>query len=68
MNKTLRLLLLSLAAAAGIGAFQGTTYATGSTELISICFRGNNIQVPFYLRFRYFNAGGYAGTCLVSAP
>ena len=68
MNKSIRLLLLSLAAAAGIGAFQSTSYAVGSTQLITICFRGNTIQVPFYLRFRYFTSGGYAGPCLVSAP
>lgn len=68
MNKSIRLLLLSLAAAAGIGAFQSTSYAVGSTQLITICFRGNTIQVPFYLRFRYFTAGGYSGACLVSAP
>jgi ABC-type sugar transport system substrate-binding protein len=68
MNKSIRLVLLTLAAAAGIGAFQGTTYATGSTELVTICFRNNTIQVPFYLRFRYFSAGAYNGPCVVSGP
>jgi hypothetical protein len=68
MNTTIRLVLLSVAAAAGIGAFQSTTYAVGSTELITICFRGNTVQIPFYLRFRYFTAGGYAGPCLTSNP
>lgn len=68
MNKSIRLLLLGLAAAAGIGAFQTTTYAVGSTQLVTICFRGQTIQVPFYLRFRYFSAGGYNGPCVVSGP
>lgn len=68
MKKIVRLALLSLAAAAGIGAFQSTSHAVGSTQLITICFRGNTIQVPFYLRFRYFTSGGYSGPCLVSAP
>jgi hypothetical protein len=68
MKKAIRLLLLSVAAAAGIGAFQSTSHAVGSTQLITICFRGNTVQVPFYLRFRYFTAGGYAGPCLTSNP
>lgn len=68
MKKSIRLVLLALAAAAGIGAFQSTSHAVGSTELITICFRGNTIQVPFYLRFRYFSAGGYNGPCVVSGP
>jgi hypothetical protein len=68
MKTTIRLILLSVAVAAGIGTFQSTTYAVGSTELITICFRGNTVQVPFYLRFRYFSAGGYAGPCLTSNP
>lgn len=68
MIKTIRLALLALAAAAGIGAFQHTSHAVGSTDLITICFRGNTVQVPFYLRFRYFTAGGYAGPCLTSNP
>jgi ABC-type sugar transport system substrate-binding protein len=68
MKKTLRLVLLALAAAAGIGAFQGTVHAVGSTEMVTICFRGNTIQVPFYLRFRYLSNGAYAGPCLVSSP
>jgi ABC-type sugar transport system substrate-binding protein len=68
MIKSIRLVLFALAAAAGIGAFQSTTYAVGSTELVTICFRGNTIQVPFYLRFRYFSAGAYNGPCVVSGP
>lgn len=68
MKNTIRLALLSLAAAGGFCAFQSTGYAVGSTQLITICFRGNTIQVPFYLRFRYFTSGGYSGPCLVSAP
>lgn len=68
MKNGIRLLLLSVAAAAGIGAFQSTSHAVGSTQLITICFRGNTVQVPFYLRFRYFTAGGYAGPCLTSNP
>jgi hypothetical protein len=68
MKKAIRLLLLSVAAAGGISAFQSTSHAVGSTELITICFRGNTVQVPFYLRFRYFTAGGYAGPCLTSNP
>jgi ABC-type sugar transport system substrate-binding protein len=68
MKNSIRLLLLALAAAAGIGAFQSTSFAVGSTELVTICFRGNTIQVPFYLRFRYFTAGGYNGPCVVSGP
>lgn len=68
MKNTVRSVLLAIAAAAGIGAFQSTGYAVGSTQLITICFRGNTIQVPFYLRFRYFTSGGYSGPCVVSAP
>jgi ABC-type sugar transport system substrate-binding protein len=68
MKKTIRLALLALATAAGIGAFQSTSHAVGSTQLITICFRGNTVQVPFYLRFRYFTAGGYAGPCVTSNP
>jgi autotransporter-associated beta strand protein len=68
MKNAIRLTCLALAAAAGISAFQATGHAVGSTELITICFRGNTVQVPFYLRFRYFSAGGYAGPCLTSNP
>jgi hypothetical protein len=68
MNKSIRFALLALAVAAGLSAFQTTTHAVGSTQLITICFRGNTVQVPFYLRFRYFTAGGYAGPCLTSNP
>lgn len=68
MHKSIRLSLFALAAAAGLSAFQTTTHAVGSTQLITICFRGNTVQVPFYLRFRYFTAGGYAGPCLTSNP
>jgi hypothetical protein len=68
MKQTIRLTLLALTAAAGIGVFQTTSYAVGSTQLITICFRGNTIQVPFYLRLRYFTSGGYSGPCVVSAP
>jgi ABC-type sugar transport system substrate-binding protein len=68
MKQSIRLILLALAAAAGVSAFQSTGHAVGSTQLITICFRGNTVQVPFYLRFRYFTAGGYAGPCLTSNP
>lgn len=68
MNHTIRLALLALAAVAGLSAFQHTSHAVGSTDLITICFRGNTVQVPYYLRFRYFTAGGYAGQCVTSNP
>lgn len=68
MKKCIRLILLALAVVAGVGAFQSTSQAVGSTDLVTICFRGNSIQVPFYLRSRYIAAGAYNGPCVSSNP
>lgn len=68
MKKSIRLALLALSIAAGVGAFQGTGQAQTSSQLVTVCFRGSTIQVPFYLRVRYISAGAYNGPCLVTAP
>ncbi len=69
MKKSTRLFLLALSAAIGIGAFQSAIQAAGSTALVTICYRGNTIQVPSYLQGRYLAIGGtYTGPCLVSSP
>ena len=68
MIKSTRLLILLLAVAAGLGAFNMTSQAVGSTDLITICFRAKTIQVPYYLRNRYYAFGAYDGPCLVSNP
>jgi ABC-type sugar transport system substrate-binding protein len=68
MKKSIRLVLLAAAVAAGLGAFQRTSHAVNTTQLVTICFRGNTITVPFYLRARYIIAGAYNGPCLVSSP
>ena len=70
MIKSTRLLLLLLALAAGLGVFSlnSTSYAIGSTELITLCFRNKTIQIPYYLRFRYYSAGAMDGACVVSGP
>ena len=68
MIKSIRLLMLLLAVAAGLGAFNVTTYAVSSTALVTICFRNKTIQIPYYLRFRYYSFGAYDGPCFVSTP
>ena len=68
MIKATRLLLLTLSACAGLGAFQCTTYAINSTDLTTLCFRNRTIQVPYYLRFRYYGAGAIDGACPISNP
>jgi hypothetical protein len=68
MIKSTRLLLFVLAMSAGLGAFNVPSHAVSGTDLITICFRNRTIQVPFYLRFRYYGNGAVDGACPVSNP
>ena len=69
MNKLKKLLIMSLAIAAGVGPFVGVgplPQAQAQDNIVPLCFRGRNIGVPAYLRDRYVANGAYDGTCLVS--
>lgn len=65
MYQSKRLLILALAVVAGAGAFLPSVLAAGDA-LVPVCFRGRNVQVPFYLMIRYTNAGATPGTCPTS--
>jgi ABC-type sugar transport system substrate-binding protein len=66
MNKTARSLMMLLAVVAGIGASSLTSYAVSSTDLVTLCFRGRTIQVPFYLAYKYYAFGAVDGECPTS--
>ena len=68
MNKSTRLLTLLLAIAVGLGASSLTSYAVSSTSLVTLCFRGRTIQVPFYLAYKYYPLGAMDGACPLSGP
>lgn len=63
--KSKRLLAMLLAVAAGLGMYGFETFAAPPATA-TICFRGNTIIVPFYLRTRYIAAGAYDGPCATS--
>jgi hypothetical protein len=62
--------MLAMATAAGLGAFglNSSSHAVSGTDLITLCFRNLTIQVPFYLRFRYYANGAVDGPCPISGP
>ena len=67
MFKSKKILILALAVVAGAGPFLPSVFAAGDT-LVTICYRGRTIQVPFYLMTRYTNNGATPGTCPTSPP
>ena len=67
MHQSKRLLILALAVVAGAGSFVPSIFA-GSDNLVPLCYKGRNIQVPFYLMTRYTNNGATPGTCPTSSP
>lgn len=62
MFQSKRLLALSLAVILG-GGFYGVQSYSVSTTLVTMCYRGRTIQVPFYLRATYITNGATDGAC-----
>ena len=67
MFKSKKILILALAVVAGAGPFLPSVFAAGDT-LVTICYRGRTIQVPFYLLIRYTSAGAQPNPCPTSPP
>ena len=65
MRKPRQLFILSLAVIVGCGSFIASSVAQGDT-LMTLCYRGTSIQVPFYLAQRYLNRGATNGPCAAS--
>jgi hypothetical protein len=72
MHKAKRFLLVALAVLSGAAAF--TAYDLNAAvnisgdDLVTLCFRGRTIGVPFYLRNRYVANGALDGPCPTSNP
>ena len=67
MFQSKRLLALSLAVVLG-GGFYGVQSYSGSTTLVTMCYRNRTIQVPFYLRATYITQGAMDGPCPTTSP
>ena len=57
--------MLALAIAAGTAPLVQQAIAAGD-DFVTMCYKNRTIQVPFYLRLRYFGAGATDGACAVS--
>ena len=66
MHKSRQLLIMSLAVIVGCGYFIVPSVAVGPDDLIKMCYRGNTIQLPAYLRTRYIAKGAMDDACPTS--
>ena len=66
MHKSRNLLLMSLAVLVGCGSFIMPSMAQSPDTLIQMCYRGNTIQIPAYLRTRYLAKGAMDDACQTS--
>ena len=63
MKHSKRIFLLSLAFVVGFGGIAATALAQGDT-IVTLCYRGRTIKVPFYLQQRYLaKPGTTTGAC-----
>jgi hypothetical protein len=62
-RKNNRIAKLVLSAALGFMAFNFVAPALAQTNLVPMCYRNRNIQVPSYLVPTYVLQGGTQGTC-----
>lgn len=67
MQNSKRFLILALAVLMGGGSFFVSTqsHAQGS-PLVYLCYRGQTIQVQYYLKDRYIAKGAMNGPCETS--
>ena len=59
---------LSMASLGILLLFGGPASAQSGDQLVTLCFRGRTIQVPFYLQSRYTANGATIGPCAAAAP
>lgn len=64
MNKSKSYLMLAFAVVAGAGA--ALTSAIADDPIVTMCYRGQTIQVPSYLVARYIGKGAVSGPCDVT--
>lgn len=68
MHLSKKLLITSLAMIVGCGSMMIVpAVAASADDLILMCYRGQTIQIPFYLQTRYIAKGAVNGACGASA-
>ena len=67
MHQSKKLLITLLAIIVGCGSMIVPSVAVSADDLYFMCYRGQTIQIPFYLRTRYLAKGAVDNACPASA-